>query len=205
VPDLSHPVAAFGLGIALGASPGPVQILLFSESTRGGVGRGLKAMAGATATFGLLLAALAAGLSSTEPGDAFLRVVKVVGGAFLVWIAIDSLREVGRPRETDAARPGLHPSFRGIIAVLLNPGVYIFLATTGAAVVAGATRDGGSGLAFLTVGALLAGVSIIDMGMVLLGGGGARRMGDRAVKALGYALGTALAALGIWLIVQGLG
>jgi hypothetical protein len=28
MPDLSHPATAFGLGIALGAAPGPVQVML---------------------------------------------------------------------------------------------------------------------------------------------------------------------------------
>jgi threonine/homoserine/homoserine lactone efflux protein len=85
--DVSIPLAAFGLGVALGASPGPVQLLLFSEASRGGAGRGLRAMAGANATFGLMMLLLAAGLSSLEPGETFLRVVKVIGGAFLVFLA----------------------------------------------------------------------------------------------------------------------
>ena len=58
--DVSVPLAAFGLGLALGTSPGPVQLLLFTEASRGGVGRGLRVMAGANATFGLMLLALAA-------------------------------------------------------------------------------------------------------------------------------------------------
>ena len=91
--DVSIPLAAFGLGVALGASPGPVQLLLFSEASRGGAGRGLRAMAGANATFGLMMLLLAAGLSSLEPGDTFLRVVKVIGGAFLVFLAVDAIRE----------------------------------------------------------------------------------------------------------------
>lgn len=202
--DLSHPAAAFGIGVALGASPGPVQLLLFSEAARGGIGRGLRAMAGANITFGLLLVALAAGLSSVEPGGGFLRVVKVVGGAFLVWLAIDAVREARRPHVTDAPGRARRPAARGVIAVVLNPGVYVFLATTGAAVVSGAADDGGIGLAFLTVAALLVGVSIMDMSMVLLGGGGARRMGERAVRVVGDVLAVGLAALGVWLVVQGL-
>ena len=202
--DLSHPAAAFGIGVALGASPGPVQLLLFSEAARGGIGRGLRAMAGANATFGVLLAVLAAGLSSVEPGGAFLRVVKVVGGAFLVWLAVDAIREARRPHVTDAPGRARHPAARGVIAVVLNPGVYVFLATTGAAVVSGAADDGGIGLAFLTVAALLVGVSIMDTSMVLLGGGGARRMGERAVRVLGDVLAVALAALGIWLVLAGI-
>ncbi|HEX7464499.1 MAG TPA: LysE family transporter [Actinomycetota bacterium] len=201
--DPSHMAAAFGLGVALGASPGPVQLLLFSEASRGGVSRGLRAMAGANLTFGAMLALVAAGLSSIEPPDAFLRVVKVVGGAFLLWLAFDALRESRRPHEVEDSRPTLHPAVRGIVAVLANPGVYVFLATTGAAVAAGAIEDGGRPLAFLTVVALLAGVSAMDSGMVLLGAG-AHRVSERALRVLATVLALALAALGLWLVVQGI-
>ena len=202
--NLSHAATAFGIGLALGASPGPVQLLLFSEAARGGVRRGLSAMAGANGTFGTMLVALAAGLSSIEPADAFLKVVKVIGGAFLVFLAVDALRESRRPVAAGGPLRGRRPSARGIVAVLLNPGVYVFLATTGTAVAADASRDGGRGLALVTVAALLAGVSIMDSSMVLLGGGGARRLGDRWVRAIGDVLALGLAALGVWLVVQGL-
>jgi hypothetical protein len=78
----------------------------------------------------------------------------------------------------------------------------VFLATTGTAVVADAAQDGGRGLAFLTVAALLAGVSLMDSGMVLLGTG-ARRVSERALRILGDVLALALGALGAWLIVLG--
>jgi len=102
--DVSIPLAAFGLGVALGASPGPVQLLLFSEASRGGAGRGLRAMAGANATFGLMMLLLAAGLSSLEPGETFLRVVNVIGGAFLVFLAVDAIREGRRPQVVEDPR-----------------------------------------------------------------------------------------------------
>jgi threonine/homoserine/homoserine lactone efflux protein len=203
VADLSHPLSAVGLGIALGASPGPVQLLIFSEASRGGMARGLKAMLGANAAFGVMLLALAAGLSSIEPGETFLRVMRVVGGAFLVWLAWDAVREARRPEAGAEPSKSLHPSVRGIVAVVVNPGVYVFLATTGTAVTADAADAGGRGLAAVTVLALLAGVSCMDMGMVMLGGGGARRMSDRALRLLGDALAAGLAALGLWLVVQG--
>ncbi|MCI0632311.1 MAG: LysE family transporter [Actinobacteria bacterium] len=201
--DLSIPLAAFGLGVALGVSPGPVQLLLFSEASRGGVGRGIRAMAGANATFGLLLLALAAGLSALEPGGTFLRVVKVIGGGFLVLLAVDALRENRRPRTSEVERPSLHPTVRGIVAVVLNPGVYVFLASTGTAVVASAVDEGGRGLAVATVFALLAGVTMMDSAMVLLGAG-AHRVSPRFLRILGDALALAMGALGVWLIVQGL-
>lgn len=201
--DVSIPFAAFGLGIALGASPGPVQLLLFSEASRGGAGRGLRAMAGANATFGAMMLVLAAGLSSLEPGETFLRVVRVIGGAFLVFLAVDAIRESRRPQVVETARGGIHPGVRGIVAVLLNPGVYVFLATTGAAVVASAIEEGGRGLAVVTVLALLVGVSLMDSAMVLLGAG-AHRVSDRFLRILGDVLAIAMGALGMWLIVRGI-
>jgi threonine/homoserine/homoserine lactone efflux protein len=201
--DLSIPLAAFGLGVALGASPGPVQLLLFSEASRGGVRRGLLAMAGANATFGVYLLLLAAGLSSLEPSERFLRIVQVIGGGFLVFLAVDALRENRRPGVVDASRPRLHPSVRGVVAVLLNPGVYVFLATTGTAVIASAVEEGGRGLAVVTVLALLVGVSLMDSAMVLLGAG-AHRVSERFLRVLGDVLAVALGALGVWLIVAGI-
>ena len=201
--DLSIPLAAFGLGVALGASPGPVQLLLFSEASRGGAGRGLRAMGGANATFGAMMLLLAAGLSSLEPGETFLRVVKVIGGAFLVFLAFDATRESRRPHEVEETRKGLHPAVRGIVAVVLNPGVYVFLATTGTAVVASAVDQGGRGLAVVTVVALLLGVSLMDSTMVLLGAG-AHRVSDRFLRILSDVLAVAMGALGVWLVVRGI-
>jgi threonine/homoserine/homoserine lactone efflux protein len=201
--DVSIPLAAFGLGVALGASPGPVQLLLFSEASRGGVGRGLRAMAGANATFGAMMLLLVAGLSSIEPSETFIRVVQVIGGAFLVFLAVDAIRESRRSQVVEVSRGALHPSVRGIVAVLLNPGVYVFLATTGTAVVASSIEEGGRGLAVVTVLALLLGVSLMDSAMVLLGAG-AHRVSDRFLRVLSDALAVALGALGLWLIVRGI-
>ncbi len=203
--DLAHPAAAFGLGVALGTSPGPVQLLLFAEASRGGVGRGLRAMAGANGVFGAMLALLAAGLSQIRPAPGFLRAIQVIGGAFLVLLAVDAVRESRRasPAEGAPRRAGLHPALRGALAVILNPGVYVFLATTGAAVAADAVTDGGRQLAFATVAALLVGVSLSDSAMVLLGAG-AHRVRPRVLRLVSDVLAAALGALGILLIVRGL-
>src|SRR5205085_1093411 len=139
VADLSHPAAAFGLGAALGAAPGPVQVLLLGESARGGIRRGLKAMAGANGTFGVLLLALAAG------------------------IAVSTVPEARRGAAGDDARPRLPPFARGVLAVLINPGALIFLATSASAILAGAEGAGGRGFAFATASAMLAGVMVVDV------------------------------------------
>jgi threonine/homoserine/homoserine lactone efflux protein len=201
--DLGHPAAAFGLGIALGTSPGPVQLLLFSESSRGGVGRGLRAMAGANGTFGAMLLLLALGLSSLEPGPGFLRAVRVIGGSFLVFLAVDALRENRAAEVSGNERPGRHPTVRGVIAVIVNPGAYVFLATTATALLADATDDGGRSIALLTALALLAGVSLMDSAMVVLGAG-AHRVSERSLRILEDVLALGLGALGVWLVIRGI-
>ncbi len=202
--ELSVPLAAFGLGIALGTSPGPVQVLLFSEAARGGVGRGLRVMLGANATFGLMLLALATGLSFLQLEGGPLRAIQVVGGAFLVLLAVDALREARRPKTDETPTPGLHPAVRGVVTVLLNPGVYVFLATSGAAVIGSATARGGRPTAIAAALALLVGVSIMDSVMVLLGAG-AHRIGERGLRIVGDVLALGLGALGVWIALQGLG
>jgi len=116
---------------------------------------------------------------------------------------VDAIRESRRPQVVEVSRGALHPSVRGIVAVLLNPGVYVFLATTGTAVVASSIEEGGRGLAVVTVLALLLGVSLMDSAMVLLGAG-AHRVSDRFLRVLSDALAVALGALGLWLIVRGI-
>jgi threonine/homoserine/homoserine lactone efflux protein len=97
VDDLSLMLSAFGLGAALGALPGPVQFVLVTEASRGGLRRGFTAMAGANGMFGGLLVALAAGLSFAAPTGTVLRVLKVIGGAFLLFVAADAVREMRSP------------------------------------------------------------------------------------------------------------
>ena len=145
--DTAHLAAALGLGLALGVMPGPVQVLLLTESARG-VGRGIRAMAGANGTFGTRL------------------------------------------------------SRRG--GVILNPGAWIFLATTATALIADATRDGGRALAVLTSVALLPGVMVADGAVVAVGAGGRRSLRGRAWRWVVRMLSFALAALGLWLVARGL-
>lgn len=213
----SHVATAFGLGIALGVSPGPVQILLLTEAARGGVGRGFRAMLGANGTFLVLLLLLAAGVTALSPGAGAIRVLEVVGGAFLLLIARDAAREVLRgedvrkaeaaaQRARDARARGAamlaHPTTRGVVAVLLNPGSWLFLATTGSALIASAAEDG-RGAAILTAIALMAGVSVMDGITVLLGGGSSLLTG-RAGRWIRLGLTILLGAIGVVFLVRGI-
>ena len=196
-------VAALSLGVALAGAPGPVQAVLLAESVRGGVARGFRALAGASLTFGSLLVGLALGLSLAPPAGTALRVLKIVGGLFLLWLAVDGLRAGHRPDPDRAARRSLHPTARGSLAVLLNPGAWLFLGAVASPLFGEATRVGGTAGALLAAAALVVGLALGDLAVVVLGGLGLRRAGDRTLLWIGRVLAAVLAGLGVWLLVQG--
>jgi threonine/homoserine/homoserine lactone efflux protein len=198
------PIAAgLSLGIALAGAPGPVQAVLLSEAIRGGVGRGFRAQAGAILGFGALLLALALGLSVAEPSEVVLRVLRLAGGALLLWLAWDAFRARGEPLEASTERRRLPPIARGVLAVVLNPGALLFLAAVASPLLATAGQEGGRAGAVLVATALLGGTALGDLAVVLLGGMGIRRASDRVRTWVRTALAAVLAGLGVWLLVQG--
>ena len=196
-------LAALGLGVALASAPGPVQAVLLTEAVRGGVPRGVRALAGSSLTFATLLVVLALGLSVATPTGLVLRLLKIAGGLLLLWLAVDGFRSRYDVDQTTGERRTLPPAARGSLAIVLNPGGWLFLGAVASPLLASATRLGGRGSAVLAAVALALGAGLGDLGVVLLGGLGLRRAGGRVVLWTQRGLATLLAGLGIWLLVQG--
>lgn len=200
--------AAFALGFALGAAPGPVQLLILSETAKRGLEGGLRVMLGANLTlFGILLI-LALGFASLEPGPGVIRTLQAVGGSFLVWIGVVELRSIlDEARSTvDAPSQGavtrLGPTSKGVAAVLLNPGAWIFFATTASALMANATSDGGTGAALAAAVAMAIGVSCSDLTFTILGSGGRRLFGEQGLRWIRMGLAVLLVAIGVAFVTQ---
>jgi threonine/homoserine/homoserine lactone efflux protein len=200
---MAQALAAFGLGLALAGAPGPVQVILFAETTRGGIGRGMQVVLGANLTFVVLLFALALGLSVVAPTGVGLRVLKLTGAAFLLWIAWDNLRTIrtAGPAAIDQPRRTLPPSLRGVMAVIFNPGGWIFLATVASSVLSTAVHDSGRAVALLVAALLVLGIFTGDAAVVLLAGLGIRRLGDAPAFWIQAALNLILVAVALWLLV----
>jgi threonine/homoserine/homoserine lactone efflux protein len=203
IEGLSPAITGLGLGIALAGAPGPVQAILLAEALRGGTGRGLRALLGANLTFGALLLVLALGYSFAVPNPAVLRVLQVVGGLLLIALGIDGFRARDDTPPKAGARAELPPAARGALAVVLNPGAWLFLATAASSLVAAASQVGGRPAAVSAALALLAGVAAGDTTVVLAGGFGLRRAGAGAARWLRRALALALVGLGAWLVLNG--
>jgi threonine/homoserine/homoserine lactone efflux protein len=197
-------VAGLSLGLALAGAPGPVQAVLLAEAVRGGIPRGLRALVGAAVTFGLLLVSLALGLSLAPPAGPVLRILQVVGGAFLVWLAVEGLRSGNEVSLPSAERRSLPPAARGALAVILNPGAWLFLGAVASPLFAAASQAGGTVSAFLVAVALQLGLTAGDGAVVLVGGLGLRRAGDQLTRWVRRGLAIVLAGLGVWLVVRGL-
>ena len=196
-------VTGLGLGIALAGAPGPVQAVILAEAIRGGVARGLRAMAGANVTFGVLLLGLALGLSVAAPSGGALRALKVVGGAFLILLAVEGFRSA-RALEADTVhRRTLPPIARGSLAVLLNPGAWIFLGAAASPLFASAAEVDGTPGAVLAAVGMVVGAGVGDIAVAMVGGAGIRRAGDRVGLWVRRGLAIVLAGLGVWLLVSG--
>ncbi len=199
----SETAAAFAIGIALAAAPGSVQAVIVSESIRGGVASGSRALLGVHATFGAVMLALAFGLTVATPTGWVLRVLSLVGGLWLLWLAVDGVRS-SAPGDSDA-RGGMAPEVRGALAIVLNPGAWIFVTVVASPLLAGAADDDGTATAALVALALVVGAALGDLALVLFAGLGLRRADERVARIVRLGLAVVLAGLGVWLLVRATG
>jgi threonine/homoserine/homoserine lactone efflux protein len=199
-------LGAYAFGFALGAAPGPVQLLILTQTARRGFTGGLRVMLGANLTLFAILVALALGLATFVPSDPTLRMLHVAGGALLIGLGVTEMRALV-PASTDDPAPepssGWGPTFIGIGAVLLNPGAWLFLATTAAVVLASAAADDGRAAALGTALAIAVGVSSSDLLFSIVGSGGRRILGERGLRWIRGGLGMGLIVLGIAFAIDG--
>jgi threonine/homoserine/homoserine lactone efflux protein len=195
-------LTGFSIGVALAGAPGPVQAVLLGEAVRGGVRPGLQALAGANLTFGLLLLLLAIGVSVATPDPGTVRVLRVAGGAVLLYLAAVAVRADSSPAELSPTRR-VPAAVRGSAAVLLNPGAWLFLGAVAAPLVATGTRVGGTPVAIAAALALMLGAGVGDLAVVLFGGLGLRRASAGLARWIRRVLGVILGLLGAALIAAG--
>ena len=117
------------LGVAAGFSPGPLTLLVISETLRHGLRSGLQvAIAPILTDIPIILLAILV-LERLSGWPLALGVVSLAGGAFLLWLGYGSMRVGGV--EISSAGDGPHSIRRGIAINLLNPNPYVFWISVG--------------------------------------------------------------------------
>lgn len=149
------------LGLFCGLSPGPLLALLFAQTLRHGAREGCKVALTPLITdtpIILVTLAMAANVAALRP---VLGLVSLAGGAFVLYLAWDSLAP-----KTSVANTAPEPPkswLKGILTNLLSPHPWLFWLTAGAAMLANAMAQ-----SWLTAMAFLCGFYLFLVGSKIL-------------------------------------
>ncbi len=127
--ELTFIISGIVFGLSAGWTPGPLFMLVISETLRHGFKEGVKvAVAPLLTDFPIICIALFL-LSRLSNVQAVLGAISVLGGCFLIYLGIDSFRFRGVEAEVVDAKP--RSLKKGMIANVLNPAPYLFWLTIG--------------------------------------------------------------------------
>jgi threonine/homoserine/homoserine lactone efflux protein len=123
-------VTYLGACIALALLPGPVVTLVIANGLRHGTRAALLNIAGAQIGLGIVIALVAAGLTTLMATmGAWFDWVRFLGAAYLVWLGIALIRHpVEGVGDTDAQPKPPRGGFlmQGLMVLLVNPKVLVF-------------------------------------------------------------------------------
>lgn len=191
------PALVQGLALALPAilQPGPLQAFLLSRTLSQGTRRTMPAALAPLLTDGpiiLLVLFVLAGLP--EP---LRRALQLLGGVFLLWLAVRAARDARRAGGTVADPDAASRSLRDAVVVnLLNPNPYITWSMVAGPLLVEAWQRApvAAGLFLLGFyGLFVSGLALTILIFGRLGG-----FGPRVVRTLGMVSALALASFGIW-------
>jgi threonine/homoserine/homoserine lactone efflux protein len=191
-------VLGLSLGLGAGLAPGPMLALVIRSTLGGGFAAGARvALSPLITDLPIIVVAL---VVAAELPDGALGVLGVAGGAFVVWLGIEALRDQPAPVEEAAGVSVVDGALRrGALTNLLNPHPWIFWISVGAPILGDAGP--GEAVVFLVAFyALLVGTKVLIAAAL---GAGRRRL----LRGPGYRLalrgsGVLLLAAGVLLVVE---
>ncbi|NOX63603.1 MAG: LysE family transporter [Chloroflexi bacterium] len=129
---------AFSLGLSAGLAPGPLFALVIQRSLQFGLKSGIR-VALAPLLSDLPIVVISLWLVGRLPQRA-LDAMLVIGGLFVIWLGVDSLRHGVNAAETEAHASVSKDLWQAVLANVLNPHPYLFWALVGAPIVIRAWR-----------------------------------------------------------------
>ena len=187
-------VSGIALGFSIAAPPGPINALSAQQTLARSWFSGWAVLLGATTADGVFFVLTYYGVV-TLVGATALRVLFIVGGAFMLLLSVLTLRRARRPQDVRATtRSGL-PYLLGLTVGLTNPYQLGWWLTVGTGMV---EEFGGSIVAGFFVGILA--WTVLFSTMVRKGAASYSRL----YLGIVYASGIIMAAFGLWFLGTGL-
>lgn len=135
------------LGLAAGFSPGPLLVLVISETLRHGIKEGVKVSAAPLLTDVPILLVSLFILAKLSTVNVLLGGISMAGGLFILYLGYSSLKIKGV--EISADEPVSNSLRKGVITNALNPHPYVFYMIVGGPILLRALDQGAvSALAF---------------------------------------------------------
>ncbi len=146
--------SSFLLGLSAGLSPGPLLVLLVSETLRHGLGAGVRVAVAPLLTDLPIVALALLALGSLADVAPVMGALSLTGAAFIAWLGWGGLRY--RAAGGDQAPAPARPLAKAVLTNFLNPNPYLFWLLVGAPTVLQAWRlSAAAAVAFVTVFYLL--------------------------------------------------
>jgi threonine/homoserine/homoserine lactone efflux protein len=202
-----------GLAVSAALSPGPFQAFTISNTLAQGWRKGITVCV-VPMIVDVPLIIFVVFVLGAVPAD-FLRVLQVVGGVFLLWLAYSGWRARDTAAMFKAREPGLEPDSatvpqitrwqilgRGALMGWLSPGPYLFWSTVnGPLLVKALGQSMLHGAAFL---ASFYGIFATILALTVLLADRLRYLDVRVTRAIMLATNLVLAVFGVSFIVQGI-
>lgn len=178
------------------ATPGPDTLFVLSRGITGRTA-GLRAALGVTTGILFHTALVAVGVAAvyrTVPGAE--RIVRIVGGLFLLYLGVDALRSAGGDRSSPAGG-GVR---EGFLVNALNPQVALFFLAFLPGFAAGGAGGDGGGTSVAVLGVTYAALTALYLGVVAVVADGAADLlrSERTGRWLDRVAGGTLLLIGAW-------
>jgi threonine/homoserine/homoserine lactone efflux protein len=199
---LTYFLLGAGIGLISGVSPGPVLTLVVAETLKGGWLRGAAVASGPLLADGPIVVAALTVLAQLPIG--FVPVISVVGGAFLVYLAVTialSSRRAMLPRGQRLSPRGGFVT--GLLARALGPHPYLFWFLVGGPILIEANHDSWTAAGAFLVGYYLTVVGS-NVGLALVLHRWIGLVSDRLYRGLLLVSSLILAAYAALLVGQGI-
>lgn len=199
---------ALAIGFSVASIPGPIIILITTETLRKGPKAGLLTMAAPVLMDALVMLPLGLLLQASVfsgGGGIFLG---FLGGGFLCWLGFQAIRAGTTGVETDAMLPSVKdipeipPFFKGAMTQLTSPYPYLYWGTVGASFIRQSFESGGLWSAALFPLGFWIGASAFGVLVILVAGHGKKLLPPHLEPYLHRLSGGLLVACGVFLAIK---